>query len=170
MRLNSTMTILAALALISSTQAPGHEKSRVTGSYSAAFVQLALVNEHDGFLYFDVTIAGPFELTVGNMHRTGTVTYPHIAKIIADFADLEEGENPGALRGGAVWVFDDGTTCLGFVGGDLVPPLGFHRGQGEFDCSDGSTLRLKVTDTSVDPAVGVEADLSGVLLSAHDGH
>jgi hypothetical protein len=149
------MTLIASFLTGGQTWAQGN-KFDVTGSYTAYFTQFDFLADADGFLVFDVGLQGPFNLVIGGVPRTGTFTFPHILRIPHD-------GSPASIRGAAAWVFDDGTNCIGFLGGSAL--VGFD-GDGEFKCSDGSNLIVDVKDT-FNPGDFVVADVNGKLLPGY---
>lgn len=139
---------------LTSGQAWAHDDElKVTGFYDVIFIRADFLGQqNNGLPIIDVALQGPFELTIGGVLRTGTITFPHIAKIA---------EPTGMAHGAAAWVFDDGLTCVGFLGGTLSAQG--LVGEGEFDRSDGSKLSVDVMDTDVVGGVSVKAEINGVL-------
>jgi len=146
------MVLVAGLLAGGQPWAQGN-KFEVTGSYTAYFTGFDYLGEGHGFIVFDISLQGPFDLVIGDVHRTGTVTFPHILRIPFD-------GSPASVRGSAAWVFDDGTNCIGFLGGTA---FGGFDGDGEFKCSDGTNLIVDVKDI-LNPGAYVVADVNGKLL------
>ena len=157
------LPLLAVMALmasvLSSGQAWAHDDElEVTGSYNTLFTQFEFLGQGDGLVNFDVTLQGSFVLMIEDVVRSGTITFPHILRVPVDGPTRLI---PGLIRGSSAWIFDDGTNCVGFQGG-----LALSDGaatEGEFQCSDGTTLSLTITDTASEGGI-VTADIKGVLL------
>ena len=95
---------------------------------------------------------GPFNLVIGDITRTGTATFPHIARVQFD-------GSPSPIHGTAAWVFDDGTYCVGFMSGVLS-----GGGHGEFKCSDSTNLILNYETVVESPPDYVVWEVKGKLL------
>ena len=147
------------MALITSLLTGGQawaqdNKFEVTGSYTAYFIQFDPLPDADGFFIFDVGLQGPFDLIIGGVPRTGTFAWPSILSIPVD------GVTPATAMGAAAWIFDDGTSCIGFLRGTAT---GAFKGDGEFKCSDGTNLIVDVKDI-FNPGDHVVAVVNGKLL------
>ena len=157
----TVLALTAGFSLLINGQAHADDELEVTGSYDTLFTQFDVLGADDGFLILSNEIAGPFELTIGGVPRTGTLTFPHIARFSPVIL-------AGTIHGGAAWLFDGGPTCVGPYGGMIVAGL-FH-GEGELQCSDGTTLSLESVDTDVAPGPGghARADITGELQTNDD--
>ena len=156
-RSRSSISGLAAMVLVAGLIFSGQtlaqdNKFEVTGSYTAYFTKLDWLGQGQGFNVFDVCVQGPFNLVIGDVPRTGTATFPNIARIFFD-------GSPIPIHGTAAWLFDDGTTCVGFMSG--VVSVGGH---GEFKCSDDTNLILDYESVVVNPFEYVVWEVKGKLL------
>ncbi len=136
------------------------ERVRVSGSYDAVFTQFEFLGVSDGIAHLNGEFKGPFELNIGGEVRTGTIVAPLIAR-------LEP--SAGEVIGAAVWMFDDGPMCSGEFGGLLVTAEGFAGidSRMSFECTDGSTLRVRVVETAPPPTP--HAEVTGVWVPAGAG-
>lgn len=148
------LVLLASIA--TSEQAWAHrDRGKVTGSYNTVFLKADFLTAGDGFLVLDVELQGPFTLTIGTVVRSGIISFPHILRI------PESESGVGSIHGASAWAFDDGTNCVGFQGGQATPSGVVTKGK--FNCSDGTELRLTITDTEVVGGVSVKAEIKGVI-------
>ena len=159
--LRCAMHLMALCLLLTGNQAWAHDdRVNVTGFYDAIFTRIDFLSGVDDVI-LDATLQGPFELNIGGVVRTGMFTFSHIANLEPDFL-------AGSANGGASWVFNDGLTCVGLLGGKLVPPLMGFVGEGRFECSDGTILNVDVVDTDLVSGVSTHAEVNGKLIT-HEG-
>ena len=59
---------------------------------------------------------------------------------------------------------NDGVVCDGPLSGDFDETGGNLRTKGKLDCTDGTSLKIKVQDVEVIPGVSVESKIKGKLI------
>ena len=94
-RTKTSLTLHFTLALVSGLLTSGlaqadDDELSVDGSYNAIFTQFDFVGQGNTLVVFQVTLQGPFELSIGGVTRTGTITFPHLLNIPTDNSPTEK--------------------------------------------------------------------------------
>ena len=142
------------------------ERIRIKGTSIGLFTQFNNLGLSQGRVVSDVGLDGTFEITVGDIIRTGRFSFPHL--LVANLEFPPEGGPPtflsGHVAGATVWFFDDGVVCDGPLSGDFDETGGNLLAKGKLDCTDGTRLKIDVQDVEVIPGVSVESKIRGKLF------